>query len=755
MSTIPSAAELTRNLPNLSSLPAVIEELENALDRGDASMDDLGEIVKKDTDLTARLLRLANSSFYGFPKGVDTVGEALSLIGIEQMKQLLSGSSVIEYFQSIPSSSVNMRSFWEHSIATGIAAKVIAVQRRAPNPELFFVSGLIHDIGRLVFYLRIPEQAAELLQAHHAEPSVPLYQREVECFGYDHGRVGGELLKRWDFPNSLVEAVTHHHKPPLADLHFSEASVIHLADFVSTPWVSAIAENGSFPHSIPRLGTASTCQAPPCAPPLGRRPNNTPTPSPCSCPTDLNTMPDTQTGKEQTMIGHGLRGLDSTPELSRHFLQVLASLEKFQKEIHDTKSRDEALSKLQQYVQSWDIFEITAFYLVDQDLQFTLYSPSSPDLAPALDAFISQQIRSGKFAWALQQNRELLVDVTTGLPGNQAILHGMSTRHTTLGIFVGVMKQEASFIRSSYFKILSILIDAVVYSHENHNLLEELTQYNQQLERIVDSRTKELQHSNQHLLQSNTELKKLNEKKSEFLGIVAHDLKNPLSGIIGLAELIRDNLKTCNLEQLPNLASSQEMLTYIHSSASQMVSTLNELMNSEVIESGHLKLDCVPLDLSELAKQVVTINQTQALAKNIRIHFESTNDVWILADAIRIHEAIDNLLSNAIKYSPFDREVWVKVRPEKRFSSGSCAVLSVTDQGPGLSDDDKRKLFGRFQKLSAQPTGGESSTGLGLSIVRNLVQLHRGEVKVQSAIGKGSTFSIELPLHSQGHNQST
>jgi putative nucleotidyltransferase with HDIG domain len=232
MNPIPEASELTRDLPNLSSLPAVIEELEHALDKGDASMDDLGEIVKKDTDLTARLLRLANSSFYGFPKGVDTVGEALSLIGIEQMKQLLSGSSVIEFFQDIPSTAVNMRSFWEHSIATGIAAKVIAVQRRAPNPELFFVSGLIHDIGRLVFYLRIPEQAAKLLAQYDQNPSKPLFDLEREVLGYDHGKVGGELLKRWDFPNSLVEAITYHHQPVKADLYFAEASVIHLADFV-------------------------------------------------------------------------------------------------------------------------------------------------------------------------------------------------------------------------------------------------------------------------------------------------------------------------------------------------------------------------------------------------------------------------------------------------------------------------------------------------------------------------------------------
>jgi putative nucleotidyltransferase with HDIG domain len=228
----PSAKQMVEGLPALSSLPAVIDELENALEDASASMDDLGEIVKKDPDLTARLLRLANSSFYGFPKGVETVGEALSLIGIEQMKQLLTGSSVVEYFQCIPSDRVNMRSFWEHSIATGIAAKIIAVLRRAPDPELYFVSGLIHDIGRLVFYLREPEKAAAMLKNYGRNMQKPLYEHEVDAFGFDHGEVAGELLRQWDFPGSLIQAVKYHHQPKLADVYFADASVVNIADFI-------------------------------------------------------------------------------------------------------------------------------------------------------------------------------------------------------------------------------------------------------------------------------------------------------------------------------------------------------------------------------------------------------------------------------------------------------------------------------------------------------------------------------------------
>ncbi len=243
------ANALVKDLPVLSSLPAVIEELEKALDKGDASMQDLGEIVKKDTDLTARLLRLANSSFYGFPKGVETVAEALSLIGLEQMKQLLTGSSVMEYFGGIPASSVNMRSFWEHSIATGIAAKVLSILRRSTEPELFFVCGLIHDIGRLVFYTQLPKDSEEVIRLYQLDERIPLYQVEKENYGVDHGAVGGKLLKKWDFPNSLVDAVKFHHFPEQAEHHFPETSLIHVADYI----VHAIGLGNSGERLVPEL----------------------------------------------------------------------------------------------------------------------------------------------------------------------------------------------------------------------------------------------------------------------------------------------------------------------------------------------------------------------------------------------------------------------------------------------------------------------------------------------------------------------
>lgn len=447
-----------------------------------------------------------------------------------------------------------------------------------------------------------------------------------------------------------------------------------------------------------------------------------------------------------SFIDKGLKEANHIPELSRELLNIFSSLEKFQKEIQDCKGRDEALAKMLQFVDGWNMFHATAFYVVNEENLFDLALPSDTDLAPEFDTFIKQQIREGRFAWALQQNREILVDSPENLPGEQAILHGMSTRQTTLGMFVGFLKYGHSNVRTTLFRILSIMIDAVVYVYENHCLQSELTEYNQRLEKIVESRTRELRHANQHLDQSNTELKKVNEKKSEFLGIVAHDLKNPLSGIIGFAELLTYSVKEVNKNSDAERDMAIELIGHIQQTANHMVMVLNDLMDSEIIESGNLKLDPVKVDLAQLAQKVVIINQTQADSKKIRIHFQTEDDITVYADALRIHEAIDNLVSNAIKYSPLDREVWVNVRKDMLNTNTPKAVFSIKDEGPGLTDDDKSKLFGRFQKLSARPSAGESSTGLGLSIVKNLITLHNGEVWVNSEEGKGAEFCFSLPL---------
>lgn len=228
---IPTSQEIVQQLPYLSSLPDVVQELESRLNDPRSGMDEYGRIIEKDTALAARLLRIANSAFYGFSSSIENVGQALTLIGLDQIKILLNAANIIDFFGDIPPDTLNMRSFWEHSIACGIAAKVLAVQRRVGDPESFFVAGLSHDIGKLALLNRVPELYAHVLEVYE-DSAKPLFEVEREVLGYDHGIVGANLAREWDFPVTLIESIEGHHHLSAAHIYPTHAAVVHVADTI-------------------------------------------------------------------------------------------------------------------------------------------------------------------------------------------------------------------------------------------------------------------------------------------------------------------------------------------------------------------------------------------------------------------------------------------------------------------------------------------------------------------------------------------
>jgi signal transduction histidine kinase len=226
--------------------------------------------------------------------------------------------------------------------------------------------------------------------------------------------------------------------------------------------------------------------------------------------------------------------------------------------------------------------------------------------------------------------------------------------------------------------------------------------------------------------------------KTELLSIAAHDLRNPLGAIIGYAELI--------MLQSPEDAPVYEPVDRIHKIAEQMQQIINDLLESMAIESGSLSLDIRDVDLAALAGQVVERNRPQAERKSQTLHLSASPDCVAAVDEARIQEVLDNLINNAIKYSPQARAIWVGVTHKD-----AHIRLSVRDEGPGLTAEDQQRLFGKFERLSARPTGGESATGLGLAIVKLLVDLHGGSVWAESdGLQTGSTFIVELPIRQSG-----
>jgi len=238
-------------------------------------------------------------------------------------------------------------------------------------------------------------------------------------------------------------------------------------------------------------------------------------------------------------------------------------------------------------------------------------------------------------------------------------------------------------------------------------------------------------------------IKRLVAANRDFLGIASHDLKKPLAVILDVLETLRD-------EYPAGAAVDHElhdMLGIALQTVRQMQQIIQDFLDLGASESGHLKLEPAPVDLNALVRQVVNNNAVHARHKehNLTLKLDSALPL-IQGDAARLAQVIDNLLGNAIKFSPRQARTIVHTRCE-----GSTVLCAVQDTGPGLSSDDLQKVFNtKFAKLSNAPTDGEMSTGLGLNICKQLIDLHNGQIGVyNNPHGPGAIFWFRLPVRGQ------
>ncbi len=243
----------------------------------------------------------------------------------------------------------------------------------------------------------------------------------------------------------------------------------------------------------------------------------------------------------------------------------------------------------------------------------------------------------------------------------------------------------------------------------------------------------ELDESRRKLEQKVEELRKLNEQKNRFLGIAAHDLRNPLGSIRGFSDFL--------LEGGLDEETSQEYLRNISGASSDMLILLNDLLDIAQMESGNFDLHLANADISEMVGTRAALARLSAAKKDIAVEVHLQEGLVCLMDQDRIAQVVDNLISNAVKYSPHKTIVRVETSRE-----GGMARVTVRDEGPGIKENERHKLFGEFQKLSARPTGGEKSTGLGLAIAKKIAEAHQGHIGVESEAGKGSAFYFKIPL---------
>lgn len=229
------------------SLPAVFYKLQEALSDPDKSFGDYGEIISHDPGLAARLLKVVNSPFFGLGSKVETISHAISIIGLDQVVSLAMATSVIYQFKGIPNTLFNMESFWRHSIATGMAARTIGEVRKDSNVERLYLCGILHDLGRLIVYIKEPGLARDTLMESR-DKAMNLHLVEMKQMGFDHAAVGAALLRFWQLPERLVQAVGYHHDPQSAPKYPVEAGIVHTADYIVHDMSLAQTEEFSIPN---------------------------------------------------------------------------------------------------------------------------------------------------------------------------------------------------------------------------------------------------------------------------------------------------------------------------------------------------------------------------------------------------------------------------------------------------------------------------------------------------------------------------
>jgi HD-like signal output (HDOD) protein len=243
-----------RQTGKLPALPTLYYELIRIIQDRDSSVEDICKVLRMDQGLVTRLLKLANSAFYGYSTKVATINQAVQIIGSREIHHLVLATSIIKAFSNVPTRLVDVTSFWEHSVACGIISALLAERCHKPVPEQFFVAGLLHDVGRLILFLNAPAHCVEILKTCEVEKE-PMFRIEPKVLGFDHAALGAELISFWRLPAAMREMVGGHHNPARSSIT-QHAFLIHYADFIAH--ALDLGSNGE--RFVPPLTVPGDCQ---------------------------------------------------------------------------------------------------------------------------------------------------------------------------------------------------------------------------------------------------------------------------------------------------------------------------------------------------------------------------------------------------------------------------------------------------------------------------------------------------------------
>lgn len=265
---------------------------------------------------------------------------------------------------------------------------------------------------------------------------------------------------------------------------------------------------------------------------------------------------------------------------------------------------------------------------------------------------------------------------------------------------------------------------------------------------LLEQQAATIRATNVELAAKNQRLEELAKQKGEFLGIAAHDLKNPLNALSGIAQMLQEDCGRAGEEAMP-VAERAGFLSEMVGSSRRMLASIETLLRTEAVDSGHIDVDPEVYPLAALVDEAWRALAASAALKQVKLTVSISSEIKVYVDWQRFLEVLDNVLSNAVKFSPAGGQVWVTATqlPSALDAAPRTARVRMTirDCGPGFTAEDLPGLFGRYRRLSARPTGRESSTGLGLFIARRLLELQGGSIELASQPGESATFALIIP----------
>lgn len=231
MASSHTLSEITRDIDQLVSLPSVFVRLNQLVESPRSTVNQIADVISQDPALTARLLRMANSAMFGIRSQVDTISKAVNIIGMKRLRDLALATATVKAFEKTTNPLLPQEEFWLHSIRCGLAAKFLGEQAKLPQSESLFIAGLLHDIGDLIMFHRVPEESRLAIeQTVEDSDTVSLQEAEQKILGFNHAMVGMELAKHWNLPALFIESIRWHHEPEKATQFQKQVAVVHIAN---------------------------------------------------------------------------------------------------------------------------------------------------------------------------------------------------------------------------------------------------------------------------------------------------------------------------------------------------------------------------------------------------------------------------------------------------------------------------------------------------------------------------------------------